>query len=441
MSREKPDPIDFTGTKYDALETALSNLLNIKVILVRDWETPEQYSKAESDRWYYGQYGTPETKVAVEDYFQRVEAWTLATLRAKVAERDVFVGHDLSENDLRSLKTVGHVTLRQGNAEPEEAVLIFDPARKFKDFPDDEPVLSRVLNKGFDNAWHDLSDPNKRGDDAGKRLNVRDFIENFDIDAEDMRAYDAVLRVRMALQNQSHFNNLGKNWYYEPSYFRFAGLAQEKSDGWKSDSETPIRDVVEKYRAVDRFPFEDIGVKDKELNKKLLLAAAVHDLVWSASAPNATFARLGMYHAELDQKEIIRIQDELRKKLREGLASRRPAEFDEKTYIFSMDSMGLSDYRVLFPIFREVYEKDTSTGLQREYYDTIMEGLQKWFPTLTNGPVPELDYAKEPPRGIAEMKAPAAPAAAFTEAAAPAAEKPEEKPATKPKRQPRQPKP
>lgn len=404
MSREAPPPIDFTGTKYDALETALSNLLNIKVILVRDWETPVQYSKAESDRWYYGQYGTPETKVAVEDYFQKVEAWTLGTLRAKIAERDVFVGHGLSDNDLRSLKTVGHVTLRRGNAEPEEAVLIFDPARKFKDFPDDEPVLSRLLNRQFDNAWHDLGRERGQDNKDAHHLPVRAFIENFDVDEQDMRAYDAVLKVRFALQNQSHYNNLGKNWYYEPAFYRFAGLAQEKSDGWNADSSTPLAEVAAKYDAVARFPFDRIGVQDKDLKKKLLLAAAVHDLVWSASPPNATFARLGLGD-RVTQAEVIRIQRDLSDRLHEGLKSRRPAEFSEETYIYSMDSGGLSDYRILFPLFREVYEKDTSTGPQRQYLDTIMEGLQKWFPTLTNGPVPELDYAKEPPRSVAELKA------------------------------------
>ena len=34
-----------------------------------------------------------------------------------------------------------------------------------------------------------------------------------------------------------------------------------------------------------------------------------------------------------------------------------------------------------------------------------MAGLQKFFPTITNGPVPVLDPKKEPPRSVAGYKA------------------------------------
>jgi hypothetical protein len=58
------------------------------------------------------------------------------------------------------------------------------------------------------------------------------------------------------------------------------------------------------------------------------------------------------------------------------------------------------DWRFLFPVFREIYEKDKSKGPEREYLDTIMAGLQKWFPTITNAPVPRLEAGHEPPRKL-----------------------------------------
>lgn len=430
MPREEAPPVDFTGTHYGPLETTLSNMMNLKVIILPDWETPDSLSSAKFEMWHQNSYGTPEQKRAATAKFQQTEEAVLGALRAKIAERDEVVAPKLTDNELRAIIATGHITLKEGNAEPEEAVIIRDPGQKFKSDTDRDPVLSFLLSTGFDNAWGDF---NKQRDGLD-RVDGTKLIENLDIDAEDLRIYRTVLNLRYALRHQAEFNNLEKNWYYEPYYYKFAGLAVNKNESgmYRSDSETPLPELAEKYRFEQYGVLTDAGVKDEGLREKLVLMSALSGLLYSASPPQSFFARVGDGDT-VSQQEVFEIQKRLSDRLRDKVKARRP-EFTKEGYKFSMDSMGKSDWRILFPIFREVYQEDKSTGAERLYLDTIWKGLQKWFPTLTNGPVPDLsNEGKEPPR---ELIAPASSAPAFNGNA-----KPEEaaKPATRAKSNPKAP--
>lgn len=404
--------IDLTGCHYDDLETALTNYLGLKVILVKDWETPEVLEKAKADLLFAQLERDPSKTNVMEQVVAAAESSVSASLRANIAARDPFVGVELTENDLRSLRTCGHVTLRKGNTEPEEAVIIFDPAVGNKN------ALLRKFLSGFslregvvNNAWDSLATHGK-----SEEMTPADFVENFDISADDYRAYTAALNVRYALQNQSEYNNTGKAWPGAPFHYLFTGNAvvDDSTGGiWQQTYGMTLEQVANKTALETDFgyDFEELGIKDPSFLKKVLLAGAVMNLITSSSSqdPFDTFSRQEAHHTgSTSAAEIIRIQKDLHERLTKKMESHRTGNME---YCYSMDSRGLDDWRILFPVFREVYEEDTSTGAQRRYYDTIMEGLQKWFPTLTNGPVPELDPAKEPPRSLGKAKA-APPAAA-----------------------------
>lgn len=387
------------GANYDKLEKALTENLGIKVVLVRDWETPSAIFNAQAELQFKNMYGTDAEKAQARRTYNDTERRMLNELRGAVASRDADIANSLTDNELRSLKEVRHVTVRGGNAEPEQAVIIFDPGAQSKSFPSENPVLRDLLGEKFDNAW------SKRDDEATWTVKTAGLVENFNVSASDLRIYRALQQVRYALRNQQQFNNLGKNWYYEAPYHRFAGTAVNREQLWAADSSTPFADVVKKYEAFQWSKFTKYGVTDPDLNKKLLMASAIKALVWNASAPNETFARLGYNADQLPQTEILAIQRNLSDRLREKLKEYRPVPTEE-TYNHNFDGRGLSDLRILFPVFREVYEKDASTGPARKYLDTIMEGLQSWFPTVTNGPVPDISNdSAEPSRRLANAPA------------------------------------
>lgn len=399
---QRPE-IDLSGGKYDEFETMFSEKLGLKVILMRGWKTPDSLFTAESDVMFANMYGSEDQKIAANEKFARTEAAVLGAMRANLADRDPLVGHQLTDNDLRALKKTGHITLRHGNAEPEQAVIIYDPGEN--PYNDKEPVLRFALSEFFDNAW-DI-----HGDDGDRSIAVRGLIENFDIDAEDKRRYQAVMNVRYALQHQDEYNNLGKGWYYEPYYYKFARLDVDKPGMWKSSFEQPFAEVVKKLELERYSKPESMGIKDPEFFEKMKLAGAVLSLSYSIldTYPNETFARLGM-ERQVTPLQIVEIQRDLHKKLQAKLEEHRGEPTDE-TYDYGLDSNALKDWRVLFPVFREVYEEDKSEGPQRLYLDTIMAGLQKWFPTLTNGPVPDLAPGStvEPPRSLPKAAAPQPP--------------------------------
>ena len=390
--------VDLTGGKYDEFETMLSEKLGLKVILLRDWQTPDSYYSAKADISFAGSSGSREKVDAAKSDFAKVEARVLASMRANLAERDPQVGHDLSDNDLRSLQSVGHITLRHGNAEPEQAVIIYDPG--YNRWPEENALLRFALTESFHNAWDIFGD--------NRNLKVTDVIENFDMADEDRRRYQAVLNVRYALQNQSEYNDKDKGWYYEPFYYNFAGLTDREKGMWKSPFELPFAEVVKKLELEKYWDPVWMGIKDPEFFDKLKMAGAIMNLRYSSldTHPNDTFARLGL-EDQVTPMQIVEIQRGLRSTLQDKLKELRAGAKHD----FGMDSHGLDDFRILFPLFREVYEADRSTGPQRQYLDTIMAGLQKWFPTLTNGPVPDLkEGCQEPPRSL--PKAAPAPAAA-----------------------------
>lgn len=390
---ERPE-VDLSGGKYDEFETMLSQKLGLKVILMRGWKTPESLLFAETDIMQANMYGTDEQKKEAREKFAKTEAAMLGAMRANLSDRDPQVGMELTDNDLRALQKTGHITLRHGNAEREQAVIVLDPGDN--PYFNEDPVLRFALNTHFENAW------NIFGEDGGRNIPVRDFIENFEMDPEDKRRYQAVMNVRYALQNQSEYNNKGKGWYYEPFYYNFAGLSDKEPGMWQSSFKMSFAAVADK-RMIERiWQPKGMGIKDEEFLEKVKLAGAVMDLNYSIieTHPYDTFARLGLEHS-VAPKQIIEIQQDLHKKLGEKLKERR-GEVAEDDYDYGLDSSGLRDWRILFPVFREVYEEDKSEGPQRLYLDTIMAGLQKWFPTLTNGPVPDLapGTTKEPPRTL-----------------------------------------
>lgn len=387
---ERPE-IDLSGGDYDAFETMLSKKLGLKVILIRDWKTPDSYYSASADITF-AQMGSSQQKLdeAVAK-FRKTEANMLGSMRANLFARDPQVGAELSDNDLRALQKTGHITLRHGNAEREQAVIIYDPGQNL--YNDADPVLRFALRESFDNAW------NIHGDD--RNISVRDFIENFELDAEDKRRYQAVLNVRYALQNQSEYNNKGKGWYYEPFYYNFADLSDREKGMWQSASEMTFPEAVKKTELERYWNPKDMGIGDSAFFEKMKYADAIMSLNYSIldTYPNQTFARLGLEH-EVTPLQIVEIQRDLHKRLGEKYKEHRGEPTDE-TYDYGLDSRGLSDWRILFPVFREVYEADRSEGPQRLYLDTIMAGLQKWFPALTNGPVPDVaPGSQEPPRSL-----------------------------------------
>jgi hypothetical protein len=210
-------PPDLSQGKYDDCETHLSNVLGLKVMLVRGWERPEAYGFADMDRW--GLYENSPELAAAQENFEKVEATTLASLRANIADRDSEVGHELTDNDLRSLLTVGHITKKEGNAGPEEAVLLFDPGEREWLDENQDPVLNSLLSTHFRNAW----DFDMTG--TPPSLKVKDVIENFDIAAEDLRHYKAVVGLRHALQHQDAYNLKDRAHWSQPFFYRFSGLA------------------------------------------------------------------------------------------------------------------------------------------------------------------------------------------------------------------------
>src|SRR5262249_34473980 len=154
--------------------------------------------------------------------------------------------------------------------------------------PDEDPVLGFALIEHFENAWDYFGE--------SRNLNVRDFIENFDMDAEDKRRYQGTLNVRYALQNQGEYNNKGKGSYLHPFYYNFAGLANREPGMWKEPFQLPFADVVTKLE-LERFGKpENMGISDPEFFDKLKLAGAVMSLRYTRveTQPYATFARLDL---------------------------------------------------------------------------------------------------------------------------------------------------
>ena len=390
---ERPE-VDLSGGKYDDFETMLSQKLGLKVILMRGWRSPDSLFIAETDIMQANMYGAEEQKKEAREKFAKTEAAMLGEKRANLSDRDPQVGMELTDNDLRALQKTGHITLRHGNAEREQAVIVLDPGDN--PYFDKDPVLRFALNTHFENAW-DI-----HGDDGVRNISVRDFIENFEMDAEDKRRYQAVLNVRYALQNQSEYNNKGKGWYYEPFYYNFAGLSDKEPGMWESSFKMSFAAVADKRRVERVWKPEGMGINDPAFLDKITLAGAIMDLNYHIldTHPYDTFARLGFEHS-VTPKQIIEIQQDLHKRLEAKYEEHRGKATDE-SYDYGLDSRALADWRILFPVFREVYEADKSEGPQRKYLDTIMEGLQKWFPTLTNGPVPDVTpgATKEPSRSI-----------------------------------------
>ena len=415
MAREE---IDLTGTNYDALETEMSKYLGVKVILVRGWSDGGMLNSADT------KLQLARTKEAWEEarkeYITAKEA-VVSSLRGSIWGRDPAVADALSDTDIYALKQKGHVTLRKGNSEPEQAVIIFDPfdaparnvatlafsdasggnktvvnlteggpAKEGRD--EKEAAIAIALAPRFDNLW----DREERG-----RIAVSGLVENFDISLDDLRRYKAYVNVRYALANQSEYAHQGGRDM--PRYLQFAGIVNTGlQDMHTPQDRLSLRQVYKAIRLMrDSFDAEEMGFKDKDFFEKLKLADAAMNITNGAILlPNNTFARLNSSH-EANDTVVRESMDDLRKRLKDKVKEKFPDSFD-----FSV----MQDWRAIFPIFREVYEADKSEGVKREYLDTVMQGLQKYFPTITNAPVPTDSKENEPPRTLPKSgSAPKAP--------------------------------
>lgn len=410
----RPSSIDLSGKEYDALEKRLSQFLGIKVMLVRGWKTPNSYFRAESnyqiDRMSPGNYGIKDAKQAFNDATQLL----INSLRANILARDAELGTGISDAELLALQKVRHITLRDGNCAPERAVIIFDPASA--DDAGNPPwnksiYWSLFKHSGDQNAWHHPDDSMEEA----SSIYIRDVVENLDVSPDDLRAYEAMMSIHYALNHQDEFNNLRKMGDVDgrkPQLFR-SSLSNISGPGiYRSEHEMPFEEQRQRLKAEEkiRWSSKALGITDKDLFTKIKIGQATCD-IRTDLFPAKTFARLmeqDHRFSGLGVNELNAIHLDLQHRLEEAMAKKMtPAakEIDlEKDYILGT----FSDCRILYPLFREVYEQDKSTGPARIYMDTIMAGLQKFFPTITNGPVPELDPKKEPPRTVKGYTKPAA---------------------------------
>lgn len=418
MAREE-NTVDLSGTNYDPLETNLSQFLGLKVFLVRDWSGAGAFNQAEATLQFAR--GEEAWKKARDEYLAAKDAM-LASLRENIAARDPAIGAALTDKDLYSIQQYGHVTLRPGNTAQEQAVIVFDPisappqqiamiavsndkGEKTASFnivaggsppagtPAQDAAISYAFRARFNNWWTGL-------ENREDYPQVKDLVENFDMDIDDIRRYEALMKVRYALRNQTEFN-VGSNLYNReaPRFYNFAGLSESRGMH-KKYYDLSYREVFENLRVEDTYGAEGLGFKDKDFLEKLKLANAVMNIVYNNLTPNNTFARL-KHSYSVDGKQIKTIMDDLKKRMEDKVA---------ETYEGYSAWSALDDWRILFPVFRAVYEADKSEGAQREYLDTIMQGLQKWFPTLTNAPIPAADRDHEPPRTLPATQASPTPA-------------------------------
>ena len=171
---------------------------------------------------------------------------------------------------------------------------------------------------------------------------------------------------------------------------RFASLNRRASGIDTPDSKLRYVDVLDRVETEKYYGAEELGMKDKDFFDKLKKIEAVKSLVSLHSKPTSTFARIG--YSGVSDEMVMQTQTSLYKRVKAKMAEKNP-----KGSSFGLDE----DWRILFPAFREVYEEDKSEGLERRYLDTIMEGLQTYFPTLTNAQLPaQFDREKEPPRAL-----------------------------------------
>ncbi len=397
MSRQKP-LVDLTGTSYDALETDLTQFLGLKVILVRGWTDSGAFSQASAKLQFARTQEAREE--ALKDYHSTKDAM-LGSLRANITACDPAVGAELSENDLFALQNTGHITLRASNTQHEHAVLIFDPVSAppqnvalFSISNDKnesmtfnivaappEAALEWAFKSAFNNWWQ-----GKRDHETDPE--VKDLIENFDLDMEDVRRYQALVNVRYALRNQNEFRDRDRYYSETPEFFRFADIDERSPGMHKKYYDLRYSQVYGDLEFERRYKEEELGIKDPAFFEKIKYAGAIMNLSWNNLKPNNTFARLNLGYNANDEK-IKEVMEDLRSRLENKV---------EETFGKSWSWGALQDWRIAFPVFRAVYEEDKSSGVAREYMDTIMAGLQKWFPTITNAPIPSRDC--EPPRSL-----------------------------------------
>jgi len=415
MSIKRPS-VDLTGTSYDPLETELTQFLGLKVFLVRGWSGAGPLNQAETNLAFAR---TPEAHKEAKEEYVKAKEDMLASLRKNIAARDPSMGAEITDGELFALQQQGHITLRNGNVEPEHAVIVFDPVStpstplfsigisskdqseetKVFNFVAKAPVATDDLSAGaaiewafrdkFENWWAGRSDHEAKP-------NVRDLVENFDIGMEDIRRYEALKNVSYALKNQQENKKLQRNDPGAPLFLHFADLVSYDNKNIHSKYYNLPYSAALQEASTEEDWGHRFGLKDKDFFEKLKLSGAVMNLVWNNLKPNNTFARMSSSY-KVNDKEIESIMNDVK----DGLEKKF-----EKEHQKYWANAAFDDWRFMFPFFREFYEADKSTGPKREYLDTIMAGLQKWFPTLTNAPVPDLAKDKEPPRSL-QKKTPA----------------------------------
>ncbi len=396
-------------------EQNISSWLGLKVVIVRGWDTPDEVRNAArlpyEHQGYYKNHKDDPYYLQDIKQLNDTEARAGQSLRDHMAQRDPQFAASLSDEELRSLLTVGHVTRRE-NVGDENIVVVFDPIKD-----DSVPDMNWMTEELFGlndrcSVWN-----------IEEKFKTLDLIENIDIDPMDLYAYEVLLRVRYALSHQNELSYLYRSFQDpakpEAPFKYFSGLLEfDYSNKYYPHALKWEKDPKERIRAEAQAHDHLHGRDDSSQSKNNFYASfarlkAVGNIQLLAD-PRETIERM-IFDREYGytrhyQSDLLESQKELSKKEEESI---RNELIDSLKTVFEKHSSqplepvhflgSFIDVRVLFPAFREVYETDQSTGAKRAFMNVVMMGLQKYFPTVTNAPVPDLGGA-EPPRTLEGYK-------------------------------------
>ena len=401
--------VDLSTGTYDELETSLSKTLGIKVCMVRDWDMPKTCSGGHRDgEWHYSSDDPEQQRLlrldlewhraayvekSMPDHENPVLDAQINSLSAYLEGRDEEfksdgVNHGLYEEELKAFVIKGHITLRDSNACPPKTVIINDPGL------DLEALKSKLLPSTFNSAWDE---------DQKREINTLDFAENFDIDPDDYRAYEAARRVAHSLQNQTSFE-FEPFWTNRTPYFTtIIDRVSNKED------QSPYYGNMG-YKQVCRFIEPEymmgtsVGIKDEKFFEKLRQLKALGFLRFQLD-PKEFFARLSheewgpAYLENLTDADINEMTKEIRNKFRSALKERvvESKSFDG----LRAEMFASNDLRVSVPLFRELKDSFDFEGKSYEkaanrFVEAVWQAAEHYLPTLAAAEVPELREGGEP---------------------------------------------
>ncbi|MBU0860233.1 MAG: hypothetical protein KJ667_09875 [Alphaproteobacteria bacterium] len=401
-------PIDLSDGFYDYLEERLSQFLDLKILMIRDWKEPQtcNYSRNGDDEKFSSTDPDVQNLTrAMMDWMTAVSQYQrgggkhpgpdpisearMKSLLSYLEQRDPTLAKSLYEEEAESLAARGHVTLRDSNAIPAKAVIIFDTLQKVEN---EEQLIASLFPGKFKNAW---------GDRQHKELPIASFIENFDVALDDYRAYKALHDIRYALRHQFEHDNKGdKNSTLDrPYYYDFARLYSERTSLYQSSHDMSFEDALHRYGLRGVFARHTVPVDDKKFQDKILYLGAINNLLHRYSNPKDTFARMydsrhGGPLSGIRDSDIAGYATALSNTMRLEIDLRIP----EGSTITSYDCE--YDPRVIVPLFREVMMKLDFDAPGQLYLNTIWTALQTYMPSLANAPVPTLLPGHEPPRNV-----------------------------------------